>query len=242
MPAGLRGRVEQQVDALAGSANKVLSAAVDGSFGMLRAMLPAAPGDGGAATPAVDTDQAAAPWNTMRPAFGILRRESGFSIASLAASLPGAGVRARSFRAEPVPEEGRQMVEVASRPASRAGSLAAPAEESGDEDEDGSEGEEESAESGDDAHDARSIRSFESMLSSRRKAVSRKSLSDRLASMTGLSRVADANKVRVLDAVGVDLAHIRRRPARRRPPARPRCSSATSYSRQARRPLLPGPR
>jgi hypothetical protein len=210
VPAGLRGRVEQQVDALAGSANKVLSAAVDSSFGMLRAILPAPGiGDGGALTPTPSAEQAAAPWNTMRPAFGLLRRESGFSIASLAASLPGAVTRSRSFREDrerdPLSDAGRPLVEVSSRPASRASSMHAPAE-SDEEEEEGS-GEESEA-SGDDATDARSIRSFESMMSSRRKAISRKSLSDRLASMPGLSRLAEANKVRAVSSISEMIVHM----------------------------------
>jgi len=49
--ASLRGRVEQGVDAIAGSANKVILGVVDSSFGVLRALLPGQghmPGHGGA--------------------------------------------------------------------------------------------------------------------------------------------------------------------------------------------------
>jgi hypothetical protein len=138
----------------------------------------------------VDADQNAAPWNAMRPAFGILRRESGFSIASLTASLPGGRERARSV-ANPE-ESGRQMTEVTSRPASRA-SLYVPLEESEEEDNDDRSEDEDSA---DGNHDTRSIRSFGSMMSDRRKAISRKTLSDRLASMPGLGRLGgDGSKV-----------------------------------------------
>ncbi|TFK67707.1 hypothetical protein BDN72DRAFT_842723 [Pluteus cervinus] len=95
----LRGRVEQQVDALAGSANQVLTGVtgvVDTSFGLLRSFLP-----GGVSTdvvaPGMDPTQGSAPWNAparttvggLASGFGLLRRESGFSIASIAASLPG---------------------------------------------------------------------------------------------------------------------------------------------------------
>jgi hypothetical protein len=191
-PPSLRGRVEQQVDALAGSANKVfygVTGVVDSSFGVLRSFLPGGP-DAAAVTPAVDADQNAAPWNAMRPAFGILRRESGFSIASLTASLPGGRERARSV-ANPE-ESGRQMTEVTSRPASRA-SLYVPLEESEEEDNDDRSEDEDSA---DGNHDTRSIRSFGSMMSDRRKAISRKTLSDRLASMPGLGRLGgDGSKV-----------------------------------------------
>ena len=102
---GFRGRVEQQVDAITGSANRVLSGVVDSSFGVLRSILPiAGVSDGSAALTSADGSEeglaASAPWNISRPGFGLLRGESGFSIASLAASLPGASGmrdRARSF-------------------------------------------------------------------------------------------------------------------------------------------------
>jgi hypothetical protein len=182
-PAGLRGRVEQQVDALTGTAQKALTGVVGSSFGVLRALLP-----GGPETPAASAEAGAAPWNAMRPAFGLLRRESGFAIASLAASLPG---RPAPPRAE---DGGRQMTEVVSRPGSRASSLYAPLEE---ESESASESEEGSAPEDALGGDAHSVRSFESMLSSRRKAVSRKSLADRLARVSGVRAGAlDAGRVR----------------------------------------------
>ena len=101
--SSLRGRVEQQVDALAGSANKVLTGVVDTSFGVLRALLPGQASDANAhagtgagananadvPTPPIDADQSAAPWNITQPRFGLLRRDTHFSIASIAASLPG---------------------------------------------------------------------------------------------------------------------------------------------------------
>jgi hypothetical protein len=195
-PAGLRGRVEQQVDALTGSAGKVLSGVAgvaDASFGVLRAFLPGGPE--AVATPAASAEQGAAPWNAMRPAFGLLRRESGFSIASLAASLPGRE-RARSALAE---EAGRQMTEVNSRPGSRA-SLYAPPEES--EDEEGDDDDDEGESGDDDVHDTRSIRSFGSMMSDRRNAVSRKSLADRLASVSGVRLGQDSPKVRLACFLG----------------------------------------
>lgn len=186
--ASLRGRVEQQVDAIAGSANKVISGVVDSSFGVLRALLP---GNQIIESPAGDPDlQDTAPWNASRPGLGILRRETGFSIASLAASLPGAGIRAKT----PVPkdEDGQQLIEVPSRPASirsaRRPESSDEEEEEEEEDEDEDEDEEE--------HDTRSIRSFESMMSSkgnrrkRRPPKGRKSITDRLASVPGLSRLS----------------------------------------------------
>lgn len=194
--ATLRGRVEQQVDAITGSANKVISGVVDSSFGVLRALLPGTQPDGTAATPDAESQDA-------QSRFTLLRRDTGFSIASLAASLPGAGIRSKT----PVQrdeESGQQLVEVPSRPASIR-SMRAPSsseEDSGEEDDD-----EEEEEEGE--HDTRSIRSFESMMSSRSRerrrkkiasANARKSIADRLASVPGLSRLSggaahDAAKV-----------------------------------------------
>ncbi|EMD38990.1 hypothetical protein CERSUDRAFT_93030 [Gelatoporia subvermispora B] len=184
--ASLRGRVEQQVDAIAGSANKVISGVVDSSFGVLRALLPGqTPND-----PLSATDQEAS-----KPiGFGLLRRDTGFSIASIAASLP-TSVRSRSNTH--IEENGQQMVEVPSRPGSSR-SMRPDEEGTTSEDEDDDEDEEEEEEEEYEEHDTRSIRSFESMMSSRsrqrRKKVvaSRKSLTDRLASMPGLSRLSQS--------------------------------------------------
>ncbi|KAF8963394.1 hypothetical protein BDZ97DRAFT_1820620 [Flammula alnicola] len=201
---GLRGRVGQQVDAIADSANKVITGVVDSSFGILRSFMPnsathpnsvvglSAPG-----TPAL---------SNMRPGFGLLRRESGFSIASLAASLPITGRSRSNTRGE---ESGQQLVTV-SRPASvrsraslkiRVGGDESQ-EESDDGDESSATNDEESEADGEDeddadavsgAGDARSIRSFESMLHSSKEksrgARARKSLSDRLASVSALANL-----------------------------------------------------
>lgn len=217
---GFRGRVEQQVDAITGSANRVLSGVVDSGFGVLRSLLPVAgSADGNVATVVEGEDGLAvsAPWNVSRPGFGLLRRESGFSIASLAASLPGAAMRdrARSFAsahsaATGLEEEGQEMVE--SRPGSVKG-LVLREEEDDDDDEVGEEsesgesegeGEEEGEEEA--RHDARSIRSFESMMSGRSRSNRRRqvatqsslkpdkpkkerlSITDRLASMSRLTK------------------------------------------------------
>lgn len=183
--ATLRGRVEQQVDAITGSANKVISGVVDSSFGVLRALLPGTQPDG--TTVEADGD--------VQPRFTLLRRDTAFSIASLAASLPGTGMRAKT----PVQrdeESGQQLVEVPSRPASIR-SMRAPSSSEEDSDEEDEEEEYEEEEE----HDTRSIRSFESMMSSRsrerrRKKVARananarKSIADRLASVPGLGRLS----------------------------------------------------
>ncbi|KAF7794468.1 hypothetical protein EIP86_005602 [Pleurotus ostreatoroseus] len=145
--ASLRGRVEQQVDAIAGSANKVISGVVDSSFGVLRAFLP---GQQVAAAEG-DTDAQEA---VTRPGFNLLRRDTGFSIASLAASLPGARSKTPVQKDE---EAGQQLVEVPSRP----GSIrSVRPEESSSSDADSEEEDEEEEEEG---HDTRSIRSFESV-------------------------------------------------------------------------------
>jgi len=109
----------------------------------------------------------------------------------------------------------RELVEVSSRPGSirsiymnedvAVGGTEDESEESDDDEEDGEDEEEESEEE-EHAHDARSIRSFESMMSgnsgrARKKkklsALSRKSLTDRLAQVPGLSRLSgtDTHKV-----------------------------------------------
>ncbi|RDB15935.1 hypothetical protein Hypma_003597 [Hypsizygus marmoreus] len=194
----LRGRVEQ--------ANKVITGVVDSSFGILRSLLPTtapvAP-----TTPPIDGVQSAAPWNAVKPGFGLLRRESGFSIKSITAALP----INRGPRPGAGEESGQQLVTV-SRPGSvkslrsakmeedGSGSEDEETEESGDDenDEDG-EGDDDEEEEGaalDDANgygDARSIRSFENMLSAKGKkkkrmeAGARKSLTDRLAHMSSLA-------------------------------------------------------
>lgn len=199
--AGLRGRVDQQLE----SATKALSGVVDSSVGILRAFLPGGNPDVG--TPSASEDQRDAPWNAMRPGFGLLRRESGFSIASLAASAVAIGrERSRSGQGlHRVENEGRQMTEVSSRPGSRHSLYLEESEsESGEEEEEDKEEESEESEQEVDGgvrHDARSIRSFESMMSgaatkpkTRKNGAgslkNRKSLSDRLASMPGLGRIA----------------------------------------------------
>jgi hypothetical protein len=197
VPARLRRGVEQQVDAIAGSANKVILGVVDQGFGVLRALLPGNPVDAQVSSPEnTNADQEAAPWNAARPGFGLLRRESGFSIASLAASLPVGRDRSRSFASTTgttVEESGQMMVDVSSRPGSVRSIYGSDAESSGDENSQENESEEEEQESVDDRHDTRSIRSFENMMgrtSRRRRTRTRKSLSDRLASMPGLGRLS----------------------------------------------------
>ncbi|KAL6306233.1 hypothetical protein BKA93DRAFT_895417 [Sparassis latifolia] len=190
----LRGRVEQQVDAIAGSANKVISGVVDTSFGVLRMLLPGqSQAQKTPAEPQLDTDAPPAEESVpARPGFTLLRRDTGFSIASLAASLPGAASRVRSTGQNE--EAGQQMVEVPSRPGSsrsiRGQDERSTSEESSSEDEEESEDEE-------GEHDTRSIRSFESMMSGRhrqrkRAPGGRKSITDRLASVPGLSRLSQS--------------------------------------------------
>ena len=212
---GLRGRVEQHVDAIADSANKVISGVVDSSFGILRSFMPSSTPPipiGNKPFSGTETE------NNAKPGFNLLRRESGFSIASLAASLPIGG-RARSTGEE---ETGQQLITV-SRPSSlrsktswriRGDGDESHDDDDDDDDDDESDDESDGAASGDEESDdegaaepvsatggdARSIRSFENMLSAskeqkgkNKKTVRpRKSISDRLASV---SAVAAASKV-----------------------------------------------
>ena len=190
--AGLRGKVEQQVDAIAGSANKVISGVVDSSFGVLRSLLPVNVDQNAQST---DGTSESAPWNNIRPGFGLLRRESGFSIASLAASLPRARERSRSILSHANGEEGQEMIE--SRPGSirdvRLGDGLSGDESDGSSDEDSN---------GDDgiAHDTKSIRSFESMMSFGKKKGDKRdrpSITDRLAHMSRLTRTSGTNSSQI---------------------------------------------
>ena len=185
----LRGRVEQQVDAIAGSANKVLSGVVDSSFGVLRAFLPGGHAEQNASQPPEVTIQ------EPKPGFGLLKRETGFSIATLAAALPIA--RQRSNQSNTTADEsGQQMTEV-SRPNSRISGhsrvdgIEEDTQESSEESEANSEEEEEEEE--EEEHDRRSIKSFESMMSRRKRrrrkaATGRRSLAHRLANVPGLQK------------------------------------------------------
>jgi len=195
--AGLRGRVVQQADAIAGSANKMLSGVVDTSIGALKGLL--------SSNPDVITESPIGPassWNPVRPGIGLLRRASGFSIATVAASLPGSH---KERSATPLhPEEGQQLKEVSSRPNSiREGE--SDEEGSDYEDEEGSEEDEEDELAGplDVRSDTRSVRSFSSMMSSasrdqkkgRKANKGRKSLADRLATMSGLAKAANTSSL-----------------------------------------------
>jgi len=195
--SGLRGRVEQHVDAISDSANRVISGVVDSSFGILRSFMPSSTLPtpvGNKLSPGTETEHT-------KPGFNLLRRESGFSIASLAASLPIGG-RTRSTSVE---ERGQQLITV-SRPSSLRSQASWQVRGDGDESQVDDETDEsasavtESDEAGDGgaevvsgASDARSIRSFENMLSAgkeqgRNKTVrTRKSISDRLASVTAVA-------------------------------------------------------
>lgn len=191
--------IRKQVDNLAGSANKVITGVVDSSFGIIKSLLPI--NSPSPVTPTLDGLQVAAPWNAIvgRSGFGLLRRDSGFSIAGL--SLVGSH-KGGAERGE------EELLEV-SRPGSVRSTGNADDTSSEEEDEEGEEGddvegdedeeEEEESDVGGYGGDTRSIRSFESMMSrssgkkrKRRKktrmfqkedgpAGPRKSLTDRLA-------------------------------------------------------------
>ena len=147
--------------------------------------------------------------------FGLLRRESGFSIASLAASLPIA-VRPRSNTGGE--EAGQQLITVSranslkSRSSAKSlkvrigdgdesdaeesdhGDESATTDEDESEDDDGEEdADAEEHHGGGGVGDVRSIRSFENMLSASKQrpksARERKSLSDRLATVSALAGI-----------------------------------------------------
>ena len=208
----LRGRVEQQVDAIADSANKVISGVVDSSFGILRSFLPQqgpgstsqAPSNHGGSQPptpggADATAGTSSSWRSPRQGFGLLRRESGFSLASIAANLPIAGrTRAGAGNGE---EAGQQLITVSrpgsvqSRPRSRT-SLKIRVDGESSQDSDGDESE--SATSTTDDYggregvsiygdefgtqspmgDTRSIKSFENMLASSKREPMKQTLKD----------------------------------------------------------------
>ena len=74
---------------------------------------PSAPTDGNAQAEVPSST----PWNAVRLGFGLLRRENGFSIASLTASLPGSKDKAKSILGDGE-EAGQRLVSVNSRPGS----------------------------------------------------------------------------------------------------------------------------
>jgi len=128
----LRGKVEQQVDAIAGSANKVISGVVDSSFGILRSLLPQNQTQSHvqAVSSAISIDIPTASANVSRVIdsstdtgagtplatkvgqgrLGLLRRETGFSIASLAASIPS--ISRSNSKLQQGGEEGQQLMTV----------------------------------------------------------------------------------------------------------------------------------
>ncbi|KAG8897868.1 hypothetical protein FRB99_007867 [Tulasnella sp. 403] len=190
LSARLRGKVEQQVGELAGSANKVLSGVVDSSFSALRGFLG---GDNSANSPA---GAEAVPPKSPRQGFGMLRRGSGFSIASVAASLPGGLVKDRrrtgslSATLATSEETGQQMIEVPSRPGSIKSVHIDEEEVSEDGTDEISDSDSEDSDSEHESNvgpksDVRSIRSFGSMLSEvKDESRPRKSLTDRLANVS----------------------------------------------------------
>ncbi|KAG8748399.1 hypothetical protein FRC10_005946 [Ceratobasidium sp. 414] len=182
----LRGKVNQVGEMAGSAAGKVLLGVMDTSMLALKGLLS------GTETNPDDSNQ--------RPGFGLLRRGSGFSIASVAASLPSVGRGTpRSAPVDEIPQEGQQLIEVSSRPGSLKDERMGDSDDSsgssgsanGSSDEDGSSDDQEaSGDEGARGGDARSVRSFSSMLSrgSRDERRDRPSLQDRLANMSTLSR------------------------------------------------------
>ncbi|KAF9440734.1 hypothetical protein P691DRAFT_780012 [Macrolepiota fuliginosa MF-IS2] len=113
-----RGKVEQQVDAIAGSANKVITGVVDSSFGILRSLLPNNPNPNPNQQQLEQEVLREGLGGVQKQGFGLLRRDTGFSIASIAASLPISSTRAKAGQVPTGGEEGQQLVAVMSRPGS----------------------------------------------------------------------------------------------------------------------------
>ncbi|KAF8324323.1 uncharacterized protein EI90DRAFT_2357974 [Cantharellus anzutake] len=188
----LRGRVEQQVGGLANSATKVISGVggvVDSSFTAIRGLL--GPSGDSQSAPAdessIGAGQAIVSALT-RSSFGLLRRGASFSVASAVK------------KGDLEETSGRQLIEVP-RFGHLEGAKYPPSEgeHSYDSPEDGNSSEDDGG--GDprlehssvrDRSDTRSIRSFSSMLSKDAHHEDKKeriSLSERLASMSALSRL-----------------------------------------------------
>ncbi|KAF8511834.1 hypothetical protein BU17DRAFT_54371 [Hysterangium stoloniferum] len=180
-------RVNQQVEELAelaGSANKVLTGVVDSSFGVLRGILGATPD---LATPHGEVPDGV-PWNSIKPGFGLLKRGSSFSIGGMSVSgrpkTPAGGEE----------EGGRPLVAVSSRPGSIKETNVG--EEEGEEG--GTNSDEGVEEDERNRGDTRSVRSFSSMMSKEsrtrdrdvERGEGRASLADRLATMSGRTKVA----------------------------------------------------
>ncbi|PVF97932.1 hypothetical protein CPB86DRAFT_759256 [Serendipita vermifera] len=205
--ARLRGRVNQQVEELADSANKVISGVVDSSFSALRGLL--SNNTEVATSPVVTSPQQAqqAAWSYQ--GFGLLRRGTEFTLANLPTlhRVTTGGSR----RGQNPEERGQMLLEVPSRPESVKagyGNGSDDEQEDSDEDEDGhgdsnDDHEQASAIVNGPKSDARSVRSFASMMSgdSRRPPTvlnksERMSISDRLANVSVRSRLGkDSNSL-----------------------------------------------
>lgn len=216
--ARLRGRVNQQVEELAGSANKVISGVVDSSFSALKGLLSAtqagAEGQTVLVSSSSDPSQTVSvttptPWHYQRAGFGLLRRGTEFTLASVTSSLPALQrVATGGSRRGNGEEEGRQLVEVPSRPESIKIGYGSGSEESDSQEEEEEEGEEDENEGEGERSgglagksDVRSVRSFGSMISGESRdrrfgfgapgpsGKERMSLSDRLANVSVRSRL-----------------------------------------------------
>lgn len=172
-------RVNQQVGELAelaGSAGKMVTGVMDTSFGVLRGFLGSHPDS----ISQVDATEIT-PWNMVKPSFGLLRR------VSIGRPKTPSGAHE---------EEGRQLVEVNSRPGSIRES---------DANDDDIETEETSDEEGTgfDIRDTRSIRSFSSMMSKESRA-ERATLADRLAKMSANVKIREAKVRNILTGLAMN--------------------------------------
>jgi len=216
LPAASTGaRLRGQAAELADSAGKLVSGVtgvVDTSFGVLRGLLPTSlpmmqrPGTSAPVMDKALADaQSEAPWNIERTGFGLLRRASGFSIASIPAAVFPRSASRLGQNAPPDVEEGQQLIDVPSRASSVHGLRVTSDFEQTSGDDSAEDSSEESDEDDDERSragvtdddggekDGRSIRSFSSMLSTGDglSRGTRLSLSDRLAHAAAKSKQAD---------------------------------------------------
>ncbi|CAE6479565.1 unnamed protein product [Rhizoctonia solani] len=176
----LRGKVNQVGEMAGSAAGKVILGVMDTSMLALKGLLGA------------DNN----PDSSERPGFGILRRGTGFSIASVTANLPAVGRGTPRADPDTIPQEGQQLIEVSSRPGSLRSVEMRDSDESSENttsssgSDDGSSDEAASDDDGARGGDTRSVRSFSSMLSrgSKDDRRDRPSLQDRLANMSNLGK------------------------------------------------------
>lgn len=205
---GLKGRgavLQAQVEELAGNANRVFSGVVDSSFSALKGLLSSAPHEGQSPNPIRRAGQPTTPQSAGFQRFGLLRRGTEITLASVASGLPAlTRVATGGSRRGEKEEEGRMLVEVPSRPESvsmgyNSEEMTEESEEE-DEEDDHNENEGQQGEARRVKNEVRSVRSFGSMMSGESRerrwfsatgggGKERMPLSDRLANVSVRSRL-----------------------------------------------------